>query len=276
MANTINWGQGSANNENGWGKGGENSANDWGQVYANSPAGDTNIGVSEEVPFSLTLEEDLDLSTVTGGSQVYRGLYVSPDGTKVIANSYSGLEQFNRLDLSNANNLNGGLSFSDDGKWNAQPISVTASPDGVYGFNMRLGVDLYRRNLGTDLNFKTATNQVIFTPLLPFSTAALYQRQIAFKPDGLEFYVGVLDPTPAIATYTMETAWNISTLTLLSTDAYPTGVSLIYGFQFLSSGTKLLTVDDLGNAILRFCISYISPICPVLLITTTSCSLLYP
>lgn len=46
MANTIGWGQGSANNENGWGKGGENSANGWGQVYANSPAGDTNIGVS--------------------------------------------------------------------------------------------------------------------------------------------------------------------------------------------------------------------------------------
>ena len=46
MANTIGWGQGSVNNENGWGKGGENSENNWGQVYANSPAGDTNIGVS--------------------------------------------------------------------------------------------------------------------------------------------------------------------------------------------------------------------------------------
>ena len=57
MANTIGWGQGSANNENGWGKGAENSTNDWGEVYPNSPTGETNIGVGEGVSFSLTLEE---------------------------------------------------------------------------------------------------------------------------------------------------------------------------------------------------------------------------
>lgn len=69
MANTIGWGQGSANNENGWGKGGENSANDWGQVYPNSPAGDTNIGVSSGLGhFFLLLEDNAFLLLENGGN----------------------------------------------------------------------------------------------------------------------------------------------------------------------------------------------------------------
>ena len=68
MANTINWGQGSVNNTNDWGKGAENSENDWGEVYPNSPAGETNIGVSGNNDFFLLLEDNAFLLFEDGTS----------------------------------------------------------------------------------------------------------------------------------------------------------------------------------------------------------------
>ena len=66
--NTINWGQGSVNNTNDWGKGAENSENDWGEVYPNSPAGETNIGVSGNDYFFLLLEDNAFLLLENGGN----------------------------------------------------------------------------------------------------------------------------------------------------------------------------------------------------------------
>ena len=43
MANTIGWGQGSANNTNQWGRGSSNNSINWGNIYGNSPSGETNI-----------------------------------------------------------------------------------------------------------------------------------------------------------------------------------------------------------------------------------------
>ena len=43
MANTIGWGQGSANNTNQWGRGSTNNSISWGSIYGLSPSGDTNI-----------------------------------------------------------------------------------------------------------------------------------------------------------------------------------------------------------------------------------------
>ena len=42
MANTIGWGQGSANNTNQWGRGSTNNSISWGSIYGLSPSGDTN------------------------------------------------------------------------------------------------------------------------------------------------------------------------------------------------------------------------------------------
>ena len=43
MANTIGWGQGSANNTNQWGRGSTNNSISWGSIYGLSPSGETNI-----------------------------------------------------------------------------------------------------------------------------------------------------------------------------------------------------------------------------------------
>ena len=43
MANTIGWGQGSANNTNQWGRGATNNSISWGSIYNLSPSGETNI-----------------------------------------------------------------------------------------------------------------------------------------------------------------------------------------------------------------------------------------
>jgi len=43
MANSINWGQGAANNLIGWGQGAINNLIGWGSVYANSYAAETDI-----------------------------------------------------------------------------------------------------------------------------------------------------------------------------------------------------------------------------------------
>jgi len=70
MANTIDWGKGSENNTNDWGKGAENSENDWGQVYPNSPAGETNIGVSGNNDFFLLLEIDNAFLLLENGGNI--------------------------------------------------------------------------------------------------------------------------------------------------------------------------------------------------------------
>ncbi|WP_299116884.1 hypothetical protein [uncultured Winogradskyella sp.] len=201
--------------------------------------------------FSLAELNTFDLEANTGAIQNYRGLMVSPSGNILIAQSYAGLEQFNRFVFDTPNDLNSNFTFVDDGKWNNTPYTVGATKDGVYGINFDLGRTIHLKTLGANYDFKNATNHVTYTPAVKFSDAALYHRCFEWSTDNRTMYILPIQPLNQLHVYTMPNAVDIQNMVLSTTYNFPAEIgATVVAFSFVKNGDAILLATGTGKLFL--------------------------
>ena len=192
-----------------------------------------------------------DTTSIASGDWELKGLVAdSSTGLKLNASSFIEFD-FNTLsyddkeiDVSSEDGTPRGMSFSTDG---TKMYMVGASGDNVYQYSLSTASDI-----------TTATYDSVSFSISGQATAP---EEIVFKPDGTMFFVSD-DTGNAIDTYSLSTAWDISTASFTRTlsltsgnTGYTANLGLPNSIWFKPDGTKLYIADAGQDSIIQFSLS---------------------
>lgn len=189
-------------------------------------------------------------SPVSVGNQI-EGMYVKSDGHKVYTASTVGSNLIKEFTLSTAWNITT-LSLSHELDVSAvfsYCTGIEFSPDGTKmfvtgGLSGNFFVAAY--NLSTPWSISTATyvNQTSLTA----------PGGVRFKSDGSRMYSLNMDSPDSIEEYTLSSAWNVTTKSLVASYNIetPTGDNQIIGFSFFNGGNKMYATGLSNSTVYEF------------------------
>lgn len=192
-----------------------------------------------------------DTTSIASGDWELKGLVAdSSTGLKLNASSFIEFD-FNTLsyddkeiDVSSEDGTPRGISFSTDG---TKMYMVGASGDNVYQYSLSTASDI---TTATYDSVSFSISGQVGTP-----------EEIVFKPDGTMFFVSD-DSGNAIDTFSLSTAWDISTASFTRTlsltsgnTGYTANLGLPNSIWFKPDGTKLYIADAGQDSIIQFSLS---------------------
>jgi len=268
MANTIGWGQGSANNTNQWGRGSTNNSISWGSIYGLSPSGETNIIGGLQPTFELKYDlitTDFTFTRASFGTRVNEfGLIetVTDLGSDLIQNG--SFDELGSERVINGDFENGENDWNFGGDWtlvNGTAEILTSTQSYLRSDNDRIPLTVKTYKLQYEVvttngnNFRLAGGSSAFgTVTLDSATvgvktvcltsngtqAYLQFNQNAFRGSIDNISVKQVDPNDD---WTLGTGWNIEDGKAASNG---TASNLDQSGTFLSGETYKVTFDVLN------------------------------
>ena len=192
--------------------------------------------------------------SVIGQETAPQSLFFKPDGLKLYVIGTTG-DDINEYDLSTAWDT-ATASYLRVGSITAQetlPTALFFKPDGLKVYVMgTTGDDVNEYNLGTAWNVSTLS----FVQSFSIADLEIVPSGIFFKPDGLKMYV-VGTENDSIWTYSLSTAWNVSTATIplygkLRLNPQETAPQSIF---FKPDGLKMYVIGSTGDDVNEYNLS---------------------
>ena len=223
------------------------------------------VGSLYDAVFQYSLSTAFDLSTasydsvsytLTGGVTNPQSIAFNPDGTKMYAVDQSADKVFQyslstAFDISTTSYDNVSFSVSSQSNYNTD---LFFSTDGtkMYVVNMFSPSEIFQYDLSTGFDLSTASYNSVSYSLTgqPSQPSA-----VTLNPDGTKMYViyqGSSNNTSVIRSYSLSTAFDISTAsydnasTSLSITGYPDGM------HFSSDGTKIFILFDNSEYVYQY------------------------
>lgn len=160
-----------------------------------------------------------------------------PDGLKLfVSGSFAKVIQY---ELTTAWDLSTASFVSTKSSYSSKNTGLAFKADGTAFYVMDNSDVIYQYNMSTAWTISTAPSAP--SVQLSITSTETNSQSLVFKPDGTQFYV--TGYSGAVHTFTMTTAWDISTASFSSTQT--TGVpSSIRAFTLNSNGTSAYFVDS--------------------------------
>lgn len=213
--------------------------------------GVTTPTISFELPATYTNGSSYKQeSPISTGNQI-DGMFVGLGGTKIFTSSGIGTSQIKSFNLSTAwdiNTLSLNNSLSVSAKF-SYCSGIDLSSDGTKMFicgGLSGSFLIARYDLSTAWDLSTAS--------FVSQTSVTAPGGVRFKTDGTRMYVLNANSPDSIEEYSLSSAWNISSKTLIGTHDIQTetGDSGILGFTFNDDGTKMYATGVDASSVYEF------------------------